>query len=104
MPTVLDKQGAQLLAVAVLVVSRTWISDRIASLNGMNLPLMFCISRRLDDFIYTTSPLINRCFDFSGTTVKYVLEQDKATFVQLIGVSVLQSAASSFVAPSLRYI
>lgn len=35
MPTVLDKQGAQLLAVAVLVLSRTWISDRIASLNGI---------------------------------------------------------------------
>lgn len=34
-PTVLDKQGAQLLAVALLVVSRTWISDRIASLNGI---------------------------------------------------------------------
>uniref|UniRef100_I1MYS8 ABC transporter D family member 1 n=1 Tax=Glycine max TaxID=3847 RepID=I1MYS8_SOYBN len=33
-PTVLDKQGAQLLAVAFLVVSRTWVSDRIASLNG----------------------------------------------------------------------
>ncbi|XP_076923397.1 ABC transporter D family member 1-like [Bidens hawaiensis] len=71
-PTVLDKQGAQLLAVAILVVSRTWISDRIASLNG--------------------------------TTVKYVLEQDKAAFIRLIGVSVLQSAASSFVAPSLRHL
>ncbi|KAF3444221.1 hypothetical protein FNV43_RR13911 [Rhamnella rubrinervis] len=71
-PTVLDKQGAQLLAVAFLVVSRTWISDRIASLNG--------------------------------TTVKYVLEQDKASFIHLIGVSVLQSAASSFVAPSLRHL
>ncbi|GER47623.1 ABC transporter D family member 1 [Striga asiatica] len=69
-PTVFDKQGAQLLAVAILVLSRTWISDRIASLNG--------------------------------TTVKYVLEQDKAAFIRLIGVSVLQSAASSFVAPSLR--
>ncbi|KZV53751.1 ABC transporter D family member 1-like [Dorcoceras hygrometricum] len=53
-PTVFDKQGAQLLAVAVLVLSRTWISDRIASLNG--------------------------------TTVKYVLEQDKAAFIRLIGV------------------
>ncbi|CAB4268087.1 unnamed protein product [Prunus armeniaca] len=53
-PTVLDKQGAQLLAVAFLVVSRTWISDRIASLNG--------------------------------TTVKFVLEQDKAAFIRLIGV------------------
>ncbi|PSR88086.1 ABC transporter D family member 1 like [Actinidia chinensis var. chinensis] len=71
-PTVLDKQGAQLLAVAVLVISRTWISDRIASLNG--------------------------------TTVKYVLEQDKASFIRLISVSVLQSAASSFVAPSLRHL
>ena len=39
---------------------------------------------------------------FSGTTVKFVLEQDKASFLRLIGVSVLQSAASSFVAPSLR--
>jgi len=34
-PTILDKQGAQLLAVAFLVVSRTWVSDRIASLNGI---------------------------------------------------------------------
>lgn len=41
--------------------------------------------------------------DLTGTTVKYVLEQDKAAFIRLIGVSVLQSAASSFVAPSLRY-
>ncbi|KAL6502583.1 ATP-binding cassette sub- D member 1 [Orobanche hederae] len=71
-PTVFDKQGAQLLAVATLVLSRTWISDRIASLNG--------------------------------TTVKYVLEQDKAAFIRLIGVSVLQSAASSFVAPSLSIV
>lgn len=71
-PTVLDKQGAQLLAVVLLVVSRTWVSDRIASLNG--------------------------------TTVKYVLEQDKASFTRLIGVSVLQSAASSFIAPSLRHL
>nr|XP_027079292.1 ABC transporter D family member 1 [Coffea arabica]XP_027079293.1 ABC transporter D family member 1 [Coffea arabica]XP_027079294.1 ABC transporter D family member 1 [Coffea arabica]XP_027079295.1 ABC transporter D family member 1 [Coffea arabica] len=71
-PTLLDKQGIQLLAVAVLVVSRTWISDRIASLNG--------------------------------TTVKYVLEQDKASFIRLIGVSILQSAASSFIAPSLRHL
>ncbi|KAK7387518.1 hypothetical protein VNO78_28382 [Psophocarpus tetragonolobus] len=71
-PTVLDKQGAQLLAVAFLVISRTWVSDRIASLNG--------------------------------TTVKFVLEQDKASFVRLIGLSVLQSAASSFIAPSIRHL
>ncbi|CAL0333141.1 unnamed protein product [Lupinus luteus] len=71
-PTVLDKQGAQLLAVAFLVVSRTWVSDRIASLNG--------------------------------TTVKFVLEQDKASFIRLIGQSVIQSAASSFIAPSIRHL
>ncbi|ONK71128.1 uncharacterized protein A4U43_C04F5000 [Asparagus officinalis] len=69
-PRLLDKQGAQLFSVALLVVSRTWISDRIASLNG--------------------------------TSVKYVLEQDKAAFVRLTGISVLQSAANSIVAPSLR--
>ncbi|XP_008781581.2 ABC transporter D family member 1-like [Phoenix dactylifera] len=71
-PALLDRQGAQLFAVALLVVSRTWISDRIASLNG--------------------------------TSVKYVLEQDKAAFIRLTGISVLQSAASSLVAPSLRYL
>ncbi|AQK95650.1 ABC transporter D family member 1 [Zea mays] len=69
-PRLFDKQGGQLLAVAVLVFSRTWISDRIASLNG--------------------------------TTVKFVLEQDKDAFIRLIGVSILQSGANSFVAPSLR--
>ncbi|KAL0908268.1 hypothetical protein M5K25_022756 [Dendrobium thyrsiflorum] len=71
-PTLLDKQGAQLFAVSLLVISRTWISDRIASLNG--------------------------------TSVKYVLEQDKAAFIRLTGISVLQSAASSIVAPSLRHV
>ncbi|XP_006653954.1 ABC transporter D family member 1 [Oryza brachyantha] len=69
-PKLFDKQGGQLLAVALLVFSRTWISDRIASLNG--------------------------------TTVKFVLEQDKVAFMRLIGISILQSAANSFVAPSLR--
>ncbi|XP_039123082.1 ABC transporter D family member 1-like isoform X1 [Dioscorea cayenensis subsp. rotundata] len=71
-PSIFDKQGAQLLAVALLVVARTWISDRIANLNG--------------------------------TSVKHVLAQDKAAFIRLTCVSVLQSAASSIVAPSLRYL
>ncbi|MED6131506.1 ATP-binding cassette sub- D member 1 [Stylosanthes scabra] len=71
-PTIFDKQGAQLLAVAFLVVSRTWISDRIASLNG--------------------------------TIVKFALEQDKASFIRLIRTSVLQSAASSFIAPSIKHL
>lgn len=34
--------------------------------------------------------------------MKFVLEQDKVAFIRLIGVSILQSAANSFVAPSLR--
>ncbi|KAI9114005.1 hypothetical protein K1719_015256 [Acacia pycnantha] len=71
-PTLFDKQGAQLLAVASLVISRTWVSDRIVSLNG--------------------------------TTGKFVLEQDKASFIRLIGISILQSGASSFIAPSLRHL
>ncbi|WOL12707.1 ABC transporter D family member 1-like isoform X1 [Canna indica] len=71
-PSLFDKQGMRLVAVALLVVSRTWISDRIASLNG--------------------------------TSVKYVLEQNKRAFIQLIGVSILQSAANSFVAPTLRHL
>ncbi|MCO5604122.1 hypothetical protein L7F22_058282 [Adiantum nelumboides] len=71
-PSLYGKQGGQLMAVALLVIARTWISDRIADLNG--------------------------------TSVKFVLEQDKAAFVRLTGVSVLQSAASAVVAPSLRYL
>ncbi|KAJ3698082.1 hypothetical protein LUZ61_001787 [Rhynchospora tenuis] len=71
-PKLIDKQGAQLLAVGLLVFSRTLISDRIASLNG--------------------------------TSVKYVLEQDKAAFIRLTGISILQSAANSFVSPSLRHL
>ncbi|KAI5427007.1 hypothetical protein KIW84_032436 [Lathyrus oleraceus] len=70
--TIPQLHGAQLLVVALLVVSRTWVPDRIASLNG--------------------------------TTVKFVLEQDKVTFIRLIGLSVLQSAASSFNAPSIRHL
>ncbi|XP_078171386.1 peroxisomal ABC transporter 1 [Carex rostrata] len=71
-PKLIDKQGAQLLAVGLLVFSRTLISDRIASLNG--------------------------------TSVKYVLEQDKAAFIRLTGISILQSAANSFVSPTLRHL
>ena len=33
-PSLYGKQGAQLISVALLVVARTWISDRIAYLNG----------------------------------------------------------------------
>ncbi|KAL3681209.1 hypothetical protein R1sor_024165 [Riccia sorocarpa] len=70
-PKLFDKQGAQLLAVGLLVVGRTFISDRIADLNG--------------------------------TSVQYVLAQDKPAFTRLIRVSVMQSAASSVLAPSLRH-
>ncbi|KAL8188587.1 hypothetical protein R6Q57_029875 [Mikania cordata] len=99
-PTVFDKQGAQLLAVAILVVSRTWISDRIASLNGIITFgfVLYVVASVHDHWTDGQYP------DLIGTTVKYVLEQDKAAFIRLIGVSVLQSAASSFVAPSLRHL
>lgn len=39
-----------------------------------------------------------------GTSVKYVLQQNKAAFVRLVGVSILQSGVSSFLAPSLRFV
>lgn len=39
----------------------------------------------------------------TGTSVKHVLQQDKAAFVRLVGVSILQSAVSAFLAPSLRF-
>lgn len=45
------------------------------------------------------------CFDtIPGTSVKYVLQQNKAAFVRLVGVSILQSGVSSFLAPSLRFV
>lgn len=34
--------------------------------------------------------------------MKFVLEQDKPAFIRLTGVSILQSAASSVLAPTLR--
>ncbi|KAJ6737190.1 ABC TRANSPORTER D FAMILY MEMBER 1 [Salix viminalis] len=40
-PTILDKQGAHLVAVAFLVISRTFVSDRIASLNGTTVKVCF---------------------------------------------------------------
>lgn len=61
-----------LSTVAGVVVLRTLLQDRIASLNGRSVDL--------------------------------VLRQDLAGFVRLIGVSVLQSAASAILAPSLRYV
>ncbi|CAI0420489.1 unnamed protein product [Linum tenue] len=97
-PTVLDKQGAQLLAVALLVISRTFVSDRIASLNGTGISLKKYLHVK---HLCVPSLLLSA---IAGTTVKYVLEQDKAAFVRLVGVSVLQSAASSFIAPSLRHL
>lgn len=86
-----------MLAVAVLVFSRTWISDRIASLNGSSFnPLISSIVRKAASDSHMMLQIL------PGTTVKFVLEQDKAAFIRLIGVSILQSGANSFVAPSLR--
>lgn len=94
-PSLFDRQGAKFFAVALLVVSRTWISDRIASLNGMFIWDVCAGSwRSFPFYVYSV---------FTGTSVKYVLEQDKAAFIRLTGISILQSAANSFVAPTLRY-
>eukprot|EP00897_Mesotaenium_endlicherianum_P010717 jgi/Mesen1/9674/ME000674S09277 len=71
-PRLLDGQGGRLAALALLVVARTFVSDRIASLNG--------------------------------ASVKNVVQQDKAAFVRLIAISVLQSSASSIIAPTLRHL
>ncbi|KAK9820297.1 hypothetical protein WJX72_008694 [[Myrmecia] bisecta] len=65
-------QFKNLATIAVVVILRTMLQDRIASLNGRS--------------------------------VQHVLKQDKAAFVRLVGVSVLQSCASSVLAPSLRHV
>lgn len=36
-PKVLDREGRQLISLALLVVVRTWLSDRIANLNGASV-------------------------------------------------------------------
>lgn len=46
----------------------------------------------------------DRIASLNGRTVQYVIRQDKAAFVRLIGISVLQSAASAVLAPSLRHV
>ena len=70
-PTVFDRQGAQLLAVAFLVVSRTWISDRIASLNGIRNIFFFFLSilksERLFYCYLNASILRNDCEVCFGT-------------------------------------
>ena len=48
--------------------------------------------------------LQDRIASLNGRTVQYVIRQDKAAFIRLIGISVLQSAASAVLAPSLRHV
>lgn len=61
----LDKQGAQLFAIAVLVVSRTWISDRIASLNGI-LPFLLLLLPDVFDRAHTLICLESNSLVFQG--------------------------------------
>ena len=96
-PSLYGKQGAQLISVALLVVARTWISDRIAYLNGELETFYWYIHACYNDVSQA------ELWSWLGTSVKHVLEQDKAAFIRLTGVSVLQSAASAVVAPSLRW-
>lgn len=48
--------------------------------------------------------LQDRIASLNGRSVEHVLKQDQAAFTRLIGVSVLQSAASSVLAPSLKHV
>lgn len=48
--------------------------------------------------------LQDRIASLNGRTVQLVIRQDKPGFIRLIGISVLQSAASAVLAPSLRQV
>ncbi|KAK9846568.1 hypothetical protein WJX81_006713 [Elliptochloris bilobata] len=50
------------------------------------------------------SLLQDRMAALNGRTVEYVLKQDLAAFVRLIGLSIAQAVASAVLAPSLRYV
>ena len=46
----------------------------------------------------------DRIASLNGRTVQLVIRQDRQGFIRLIGISVLQSAASAVLAPSLRHV
>lgn len=46
----------------------------------------------------------DRIASLNGRTVQLVIRQDRPGFNRLIGISVLQSAASAVLAPSLRHV
>ena len=48
--------------------------------------------------------LQDRIAALNGRSVQLVVQQDRPGFVRLIGLSVLQSAASAVLAPSLRHV
>ena len=48
--------------------------------------------------------LQDRIASLNGRTVQLVIRQDRPGFIRLIGISVLQSAASAVLAPSLRQV
>ena len=48
--------------------------------------------------------LQDRIASLNGRTVQLVIRQDRPAFIRLIGISVLQSAASAVLAPSLRQV
>lgn len=51
-----------------------------------------------------TSSLQDRIASLNGRTVQLVIRQDRPGFIRLIGISVLQSAASAILAPSLHHV
>ena len=94
-PSLYGKQGAQLISVACSCTNLDFWSNCI--LEWWVRTLYWCIHACYNDVSQA------ELWSWLGTSVKHVLEQDKAAFIRLTGVSVLQSAASAVVAPSLRW-
>ena len=71
---------------------------------GSPPPCMITLSTCCSLLSPSCSPLQDRIASLNGRTVQYVIRQDKAAFIRLIGISVLQSGASAVLAPSLRHV
>ena len=72
-----------------------WLRSNVAfgcSLSALHFN--FCLLLILQD----------RIASLNGRTVQLVIRQDRPGFIRLIGISVLQSAASAVLAPSLRQV
>ena len=97
-------QAQQLASIAGVVLLRTWLQDRIASLNGRSVEHVLR-QVRLATLLFLLvhghyCPVAANACARAGR----VHPQDRAAFVRLIGISVLQSGASAVLAPSLKHV